>query len=126
MNPILQAVLTAIAAGAVGFAISHAWLWYMMSEMKPWHPRTVTETLEGNIALGTALSAALCLIVYSQGGGSIAIAIAVLICYLIFPAIFMVITTIAKVLQLFIGGYSNFLRNSFGNLSEGYKHEDNK
>ena len=126
MNSILQVVLTAIAAGAVGFAISHAWLWYMMSEMKPWHPLTVTETLEGNIALGTALSAALGLIVYSQGGGSIAIAVAVLICYLIFPAIFMVITTIAKVLQLFVGGYSNFLRNRLGDLSEGYKHEDNK
>jgi hypothetical protein len=126
MNTILQIVLTAAAAGAVGFTISHAWLWYMMAEMKPWHPRTASENLEGNIALGTALSAATGLIVYSEGGGSVAIAVAILLSFMIFPAIFMLATTIIKLGQLVVGGYSNFLRNRLGDLSEGYKQEDNK
>jgi len=126
MTPFIQIFLIAAAAGMVGFAISHAWIWYMMSQMKPWHPLSAKEILDGNIGLGTGLAAALALIIHLEGGGLGALALAILLSYMIFPAIFMVVTTIQKIVQIIIGGYSQFLQKRLGDPCEGYKEEDNK
>lgn len=120
-----EVALTYIAVGIVGYAIAHAWLWYMMRQMGPWHFRAAQDLQGICHSFGIALSLLGAIALHSHDEGLVRIALAVFLGHVIFPANFMVVTTILKILQLAGSGYDKFLRSKLGDLSEGYK-EDNK